>query len=179
MGRTVYFDFAERYADALAAEPERVEFTITRSDLQRIVDSELALKREYPRPVPLEHQLDDLRRKYPAASIGEERDQFGQRLLSVPGVILPKGWAPTSTTIFILVPDGFPASQPERFYTPEDVRLAHGGCPRNTARGGTGFTGGPLTNGLLWWHWRIDRPSYRHTLVQYINAMRQRFAEVG
>jgi hypothetical protein len=122
----------------------------------------------------LQSQLDKLRQKYPDATIGGPNEN-GDRLLSVPGVVLPKFWQPRKTTVYVIIPMGYPMSQPLCFYTPQDVRLNGGGVPTNTVFDGSCY-GGKLAEGLMWWHWKICRDERSTTLVQYVNAMRRRFS---
>jgi hypothetical protein len=181
--------FTWRCRKLLADHPNQTQFTLSRRGLETLVlDSErygelnaklsaksLAAKKYYEsrRVRSLEEQIVDLQCKYPEAHLADQRDEYGRRLLTVPGVKRSnKIWKNRLATIYFLVGDQFPSAhaQPGRFYTnDDDTILEHGGQTFNVL---------PATGSLQgkWeWMWRIREPNWRHNLLQIVAAASARF----
>src|ERR1700681_197635 len=57
----------------------------------------------------------------------------GGHLVRIPQVNLRTGWSQPSTTVLFVAPPGYPAAQPDCFWTePVGLRLANGGTPQNS-----------------------------------------------
>jgi hypothetical protein len=94
--------------------------------------------------------------KYPGATIADAPD--GTAMVSLPRVPLPAGWSLASVCVWFLVPVGYPAAQPDCFWTSSELRLASGAMPSNSGIQDVGATGGRA----LWfsWHPTTWRPAH-------------------
>ena len=88
---------------------------------------------------------------------------------------LPKGWNRQETTVYFLVPVGYPVARPDTFWTDPGLMLLNGGPPANT---GNNQPEG-IPPGLLWFSWHPSNwnPN-RDTLLTYVAIIRNRFNEV-
>jgi E2/UBC family protein E len=87
--------------------------------------------------------------RFPGAKLNERAD--GSALVYLPSAPLPAGWSEPLTTVWFVVPIGYPAAQPDCFWVDEGVRLAGGAMPMNSGTqpiGGTGPVG-------LWFSWHL------------------------
>ena len=118
----------------------------------------------------VEVQLEDLVREYPSTRVEPRPD--GTTLITVPEVPLAPGWNQSHTTIQFLTPVGFPMAQPDCFWTDEELRLAGGGLPKNTAiHNPPAFGGGPK----LWFSWHVSVwNGSRDSLKSYISVILNR-----
>ena len=96
-------------------------------------------------------------------------------LIEIPCLELPPGWSLSATPVWFVVPAGYPAAQPDCFWTDGDLRLANGAQPQNSA-----LQCHPITNRpVLWFSWHLSswRPG-RDQLVSYVRFICRRFADV-
>jgi hypothetical protein len=183
--------FTQRCRRLLAEQPTQIEFTISRAGLEVLVlDSErygelnaklvcekLAADEYYEqtRVRTLEEQVADVKVKYPGAELGDPIDEYGTRLLTVPGVKRSaKIWKNRLATVYLLVFSQFPSAhaQPLRFFTDEDdTLLEHGGQTFNVI-----LATDSRVLGKWEWLWRIREPNWRHTLLQHVATAQTRFA---
>lgn len=96
----------------------------------------------------------------------------GTSLVELRDFVLPEGWNRPRTSIYFLVPVGYPVARPDTFWTDCDLRLANGSMPANT--GNNQQPGVPPD--LLWfsWHPSIWIPN-RDNLVTYVTMIGKRF----
>lgn len=176
--------FTARCRRLLSEQPNQLEFAVSRAGLETLVlDSERYAEQnakllndehnEKWRYKHLDEQIADLKQRWPEASLGDEPDQYGQRLLSIPGVRRNgKLWQNDVATIYLLIPNNYPNPQPSRFFTSDaDTLLKHGGQTDMVIRA----HGNPLVEGLWEWLWRVREPSARHTLLQHVAVAQGRF----
>ena len=112
-----------------------------------------------------------LQRCHPDAKVIDGTDP---PVIEVPGVLLPAGWSEASTTIWFVVPAGYPAAQPDCFWADASLRLAGGGMPQNSGLQAVASTGVPG----LWFSWHLQswRPG-RDDLVTYTRFILRRLAD--
>ena len=78
---------------------------------------------------PITHtQFARLQERYPGATLQELPS--GAALVTVPGVSLPTGWSPTTTTIRFVVPAGYPGPVPDCFWSDSELRVNGRGTPQ-------------------------------------------------
>ncbi len=75
----------------------------------------------------------------------------GSSLVSIPSVQVPAGWSEPTTSIWFLVPVGYPAAQPDCFWASHGLRLASGGMPANSGQQQLPALGIPV----LWFSWHL------------------------
>src|SRR5690348_2940415 len=78
----------------------------------------------------LDAQFTKLKERYDGAEIQQLPD--GSHLVTIKNFGLPAGWNKQTTSVYFLVPSGYPFARPDCFWTDQDLRLAHGGVPTNT-----------------------------------------------
>jgi len=99
----------------------------------------------------------------------------GTAVLEVPDVVLPPGWNAPSTTVYVLVPVGYPVAKPDCFWASEQLRLAHGGMPTNTAINSN--LGEPQPK--LWFSFHpASWAANSDDLYTYLKVVRRRLADV-
>jgi hypothetical protein len=107
----------------------------------------------------------------PAASLDAQPD--ASLIVEVPDIALPGGWSLPTTTVRWVLTAGYPAAQPDCFYTDLELRLANGAMPMNS--------GVQTLQGrqLLWFSWHIQgwRPG-RDDLLSYLRFTESRLADV-
>ncbi len=115
-------------------------------------------------------EWEQLTRCFPDATITDGAD--GTSLIAVPNVALPAGWSARTATVWFLVPMGYPAAQPDCFWSEPDLRLATGGLPSNSAPQALPVIGTPA----LWFSWHLTawRPSY-DSVSTYTRFVLRRF----
>ena len=115
-------------------------------------------------------QLDDLTKVFPGSTL--ESISGGAGLVTVPDVSLPEGWNKRTTTIWFLVPVGYPSATPDCFYADSDLRLVNAAMP-----GSSGMQEIPNVGGgpRLWFSWHVSgwQPT-RDTLLTYVRVIRDR-----
>lgn len=94
----------------------------------------------------IEEQLPRLQESYPRSAVQNLGDGTG--VVTLPGVQLPVGWNKQAVTAFFIVPVGFPMARPDCFWTEEDLRLANGSLPKNSA-----VQTVPWGGAKLWFSW--------------------------
>lgn len=95
----------------------------------------------------------------------------GMTLITLPEVRLPAGWSATVTTVWFVVPVGYPAAQPDCFWAAPDLRLANGSMPANS-----GVQAVPvLQTPALWFSWHLSawRPSHDNVTTYARFALRR------
>ncbi len=119
----------------------------------------------------LDEQLEKLRETYPDASMEKRPD--GPAVVVVPGIDLPGGWNCSTTTVFFLVPLGFPMAQPDCFWTEDSLRLSNGQIPKNA-----GVQMPPFGQSQkLWFSWHVANWSQsRDSLKTYLGVIKSRLA---
>lgn len=120
----------------------------------------------------LDSQVDELQRFYPGAALHRRADGTG--LIEIHEFPLPKGWNADLTTVYFVVPLGYPMARPDCFWTSVELRLVTGGVPANTGMNG----GHGLPQEKLWfsyhpstWNPNLDR------LLTYAYLVRRRLEE--
>lgn len=81
----------------------------------------------------------------------------GSSLISIPSLRLPAGWSSVEAPVWFAVPVGYPAAQPDCFWSGPALRLTSGAMPANT-----GIQHHPVTQeAVLWFSWHLAswRPS--------------------
>ncbi len=91
----------------------------------------------------------------------------GQALIRVGEARLPRGCAPASTPVLLVVQDG----QRPQLHVKGGIRLPNGGVPRNYSAA--------QVAGEEWWTFSYSFPwdEASHTLVQFVGASLQRFGK--
>jgi E2/UBC family protein E len=126
-----------------------------------------------PAPLtPLELELEEVRERFPNASM---RQVSGQWLVSVPEVPAPPGWTKSVVTLHFFVSAAYPHANPDCFYADGDLRLANGNQPQNS---GPQHVDGVGT--LLWFSYHLARPwkAGRDRLQTWIATILGRLADV-
>ena len=122
-------------------------------------------------PPIVQSQFLELQRNYKDAQMREHGNGV---VITIPGVeLLPKGhWNKDNATVRILAPAGYPQAKPDCFWVDQDVRLAGGGVPVNTA------FNDQVGENLLWFSWHVGRwnPNV-DTLKTYFNVVRERLRQ--
>jgi hypothetical protein len=117
--------------------------------------------------------FDALRAKprYAGASLDEVPN--GTFLVTIAGYPLPPGWNRDTTTIYFIVPVGYPQAKPDSFWTDPGLLLASGAMPQNATLGGNQQPG--LPSGVLWFSWHVNNWNPNSdTLETYANLIRGR-----
>jgi hypothetical protein len=121
---------------------------------------------------PLERELEEVRERFPNASM---RQVSGQWLVSVPDVQAPAGWNKPVVTMHFFVPAGYPHANPDCFYVDSDMRLANGNLPQNSALNQL-----PESGILLWFSYHLARPwkPGRDRLQTWVSTCLGRLADI-
>ena len=122
----------------------------------------------------LDVQLGDLRAAFPQAQATAQAG--GAVLVELPDLALPAGWNQTHTTVYFLVPLGYPLSQPDCFWTDGTLRLDTGAMPMNT-----GVNPLPQMEHLptLWFSWHVSAWNPAHDdLLTYTRVIQNRLNQV-
>ena len=96
----------------------------------------------------------------------------GTALVKLADFVLPPGWNSRTTTVYFLVPAGYPVARPDNFWTDRNLSLASGAPPANT--GTNQLPGVPQGLLLFSWHPNVWDPN-RDTLVNYVGMIWSRF----
>lgn len=94
-------------------------------------------------------EWDTLAGHFQGATISEQAD--GTALICLPDVDLPSGWTATTTTVWFVVPVGYPAAQPDCFWVAADLKLESGVVPASS--GAQQLPGNPQP--ALWFSWHL------------------------
>ena len=98
----------------------------------------------------------------------------GSSLIQIPNVDLPNGWNQSKTTIWFVIPLGYPVAKPDCFWTDRELRLNNGLMPMNTALN-------PMPNGAneLWFSWHATKWNPNtDNLLTYIHMSETRLREL-
>jgi len=98
----------------------------------------------------------------------------GTSLVQVPEVNLPDGWNQKQTTIWFLIPQGYPVAKPDCFWADRDLRLKNGTMPMNTSHT-------PMPNGTteLWFSWHSAKWNPNtDELLTYLHMTKTRLREL-
>jgi hypothetical protein len=98
----------------------------------------------------------------------------GTFVVRIPAFPLPAGWNATETTVYFVVPVGYPVAQPDTFWTEPNLKLRGGGPPMNT--GVQNLPGLPPNLQWFSWHPSSWNPN-RDNLVNYAKMIENRFRE--
>jgi hypothetical protein len=117
----------------------------------------------------METHLTALRGVYSGSELTSLPD--GTSLMKVPSVVLPDGWNQKTTTIWFLVPVGFPLSRPDCFWADADLRLASGAMPMNA-----NLTALPLRGeNRTWFSWHLQQWNpVTDGLLSYVRVIQDR-----
>ncbi len=87
---------------------------------------------------------------------------------------VPSGWNKSSSTIWFVVPVGYPAAKPDCFWADNDLRLTSGGQPANSSYGNNSHGAQPG----LWFSWHVGpwNPN-RDDLITYVHVIENRLQE--
>jgi Prokaryotic E2 family E len=99
----------------------------------------------------------------------------GANLITIPNVILPRGWNRQTTTVLFLAPPGYPAAQPDCFWVePSQMRLEGGGTPQGSNDSNPIPELAP-PRPFTWFSWHLQtwNPN-RDSLVTYFNVIMKR-----
>ncbi|MFP5327657.1 MAG: E2/UBC family protein [Acidimicrobiia bacterium] len=115
-------------------------------------------------------EWEQLARCFPDATITDGAD--GTSIIAVPNLVLPAGWSMGATSVWFVVPIGYPAAQPDCFWSDPDLRLATGAMPSNAAPQALPL----LETPALWFSWHLAawRPSY-DSISTYARFVLRRF----
>lgn len=121
---------------------------------------------------PLEHELEEVRERFPNASMRQASNQW---LVSVPDVPVPPGWTKSVATLHFFLSAAYPHANPDCFYIDGDMRLANGNMPQSS-----GIQHVDGAGDLLWFSYHLARPwkPGRDRLQTWIATIRGRLADV-
>lgn len=125
-------------------------------------------------PGILEEHLDRVRTKWPSTE-ATPLPNGGGHLVTIRDFPLPKGWNKSSTTVWFIVPSGYPTVYPEHFWSDIDLRLASG-APCQLSREGSV----PGLDGHRLWHMvylRAWSPN-RDSLFNWVHVIRMRLSHI-
>jgi hypothetical protein len=117
-------------------------------------------------------QVAERRRSFTQATLTPIAN--GTSLVTLSGFALPDGWNSKETTVYFLIPVGYPVARPDTFWTPSTLSPQAGGKPANT---GTNVQPG-IPQDALWfsWHPAAWNPN-RDNLINYVGIIRKRFED--
>lgn len=98
----------------------------------------------------------------------------GSFLVQVPEVTLPDGWNQNKTTIWFVIPVGYPIAKPDCFWVDRDLRLKNGTMPINTSHT-------PMPSGTieLWFSWHSTKWNPNtDDLLTYMHMAKMRLREL-
>lgn len=116
------------------------------------------------------NEWEQLVASYPGAKITDGAD--GTSLVALPAVPLPPGWSATTTAVWFVLPVGYPAAQPDCFWTDPELRLVNGTVPGNAGAQVVPIVQVPA----LWFSWHLSawRPSH-DSVTTYARFISRRF----
>jgi hypothetical protein len=102
----------------------------------------------------------------------------GTAVVTIPEFPLPAGWNRKSTTVYFVVPVGYPTARPDTFWAETGLTLASGAEPQATNRNNDTH-GLPDKRNLLWFSWHPSswNPN-RDTLINYVGVIDRRLRDV-
>lgn len=120
-------------------------------------------------------QFADVIARFKSATM--ERLPSGAALITIPNFLLPPGWNRSESTLRFIAPVNYPFANPDCFWADENLRLANGAEPQNSAS--TAIPEASLGS-LRWfsWHVRDNWNPSRDTLVSWIASIAERLGHV-
>ncbi len=101
----------------------------------------------------------------------------GAALITLPDFRLSGGWSKSAVALRFIEPKGYPLACPDCFWTDEDLRLASGAMPQNSA-----FNPIPETQfaKVLWFSWHVNQTwnPNRDNLVTWLACIAERFRKL-
>lgn len=115
-------------------------------------------------------EWEQLASSFPDPSITDGGE--GSSLVELPKVLLPVGWSMVAVPVWFLLPVGYPAAQPDCFWTDANLRLASGQTPANSGPQALPLIGAQA----LWFSWHLTawRPSH-DSVTTYARFCLRRF----
>ena len=112
------------------------------------------------------------RARYAGATL--KRLTNGTGVVTIPDFPLPQGWNKQRTTVYFVVPVGYPMARPDTFWTDLDLKLSSGGPALNTGENNNHG----LPQQLRWfsWHPATWNPN-RDTLITYVGMIAKRLQD--
>ncbi|WP_449428589.1 E2/UBC family protein [Rhodanobacter umsongensis] len=98
----------------------------------------------------------------------------GAHLIKLPNLLLPQGWDRTEVSVYFVTPPGYPAAQPDCFWTEQPLRLAGNPQPPQNSNETNVIPEANVTVGT-WFSWHLQgwNPN-QDSLVTYAKVIRQR-----
>jgi Prokaryotic E2 family E len=125
----------------------------------------------------IQEQFDALKKwdRYSEAKL--TRLSNGTAVVAIPNFQLAPGWNKRSTTVYFVVPVGYPTAKPDTFWADSDLHLASGAEPQASNRSNDSH-GLPDKRNLLWfsWHAQTWNPN-RDSLSTYAAVIDRRLRE--
>ena len=121
----------------------------------------------------LHQQLEDLKSAYPGASA--KLLPSGAHLIEIPGLLLPSGWDRAQITVYFITPPGYPAAQPDCFWTDLPfLRLMNNPQPPQNSNETNPIPEISEPKGTWFsWHLQSWNPN-QDSLRTFVNVIRQR-----
>lgn len=117
----------------------------------------------------LEQEISRLRQDFSEVLITPQPN--GQTYIQIANFLLPEGWMPHETIIFIIVPPDYPRVKPDGFLALGDIRAPNGQNPR----GGSSVE--LLGNKWTKFCWQCPWDPSRENLWRYVKFIERRFVE--
>lgn len=122
----------------------------------------------------IEKQLVRLVEVFPEAKHNLRPD--GTYYVQIPNFNLPFGWNKSTTGISFIVPVGYPAARPDCFWADQDLTLANGGTPGNTA---VNNSHGENGENKLWFSYHLSNwNANTDDLLTYVRVIKGRLEDV-
>jgi hypothetical protein len=101
----------------------------------------------------------------------------GTAVVTISNFPLPSGWNRTSTTVYFVVPVGYPTARPDTFWTDGDLMLSSGAEPQASNRSNDSH-GLPDKQQLRWYSWHPSawNPN-RDNLINYVGVIDRRLRD--
>lgn len=101
----------------------------------------------------------------------------GTAVVTIPDFPLGRGWNCTATTVYFVVPVGYPTAKPDTFWVDGSVRLLSGSEPQASNRSNDTH-GLPDKRGLLWFSWHAGpwNPN-QDTLMTFVGVIDRRLRD--
>lgn len=77
-------------------------------------------------------ELEELKKEFADLTVSQQPD--GRIHVEITGFKLPDGWSPNPTTIFFIIPQGYPQAVPTEFFAEPSVRGPAGRNPNYTSQ---------------------------------------------
>lgn len=140
-----------------------------------IADQMLISEDEMDTGSALEKHFQRLKERFPDAAIQVDSGK-STHSVHIPELNLPVGWNLNKVAIWFTVPDGYPSSSPDCFWS-TDLRLTGNREPVSSNTN----TPHPLAPaGSRWYSWHVKGWSpITHDLVSYVSAIRDRLGRIS